>query len=631
MKHLQIILLVIIYQNAKSQLMPFLDSGSNYQYYGYFDIKTKKQVVPSIYNFADTFLPEGYAYIGKFNNHISKMGVINSQGKEVLSPSYSIHIYKNEKEFLFPDSKILSIEEYKTNNRVFLDLNRQKIQDFEPLSKLGSQVFYIDSHHIMIDKSSFLYKGKRYSVPDSLEIDVVDLEVPALIVHSKKTNLKGILSWDMKVKVPLIYHEYEFFPKLFYNKAFHSFYKLSDTLLSKYNALSEKEQNVNNINLKYGYPAKVDLRNDALYVIYDRNWDKIGESRADILNHGFMYTCIKDSLFIIFHKSKSHSIFDADMVQTGKIFISIDSAKCKKMESGNNTVSFGGNKILYSYNRDTLGIYKNIDRVNDVVILTDSSNQFSIIDIYANSIRNERDKFIKKVYNYDFFIVKRSDNKFGIIRKDQSVITPFIYDSIQVMLNHSADSFKLLAFLVQRSQLYGIVDSMGRELLPIKYESIGTYRSVNDYPRIQYNWVQIKEKNQVKLLNLMNKKVISIDSFQTDIGSGLIHLYRQNYQNGIFSKKYDKIYANDGSLLLRSEGNTPLISWSDPYKIKSYMHFKLDTENKTNYYLSLKGKIVYQGDLMCVENERSGYLDCMNSYQLKVFNADGELLFEKSR
>ena len=43
----------------------------------------------------------------------------------------------------------------------------------------------------------------------------------------------------------------------------------------------------------------------------------------------------------------------------------------------------------------------------------------------------------------------------------------------------------------------------------------------------------------------MNKKVISIDSFQTDIGSGLIHLYRQNYQNGIFSKKYDKIYAND--------------------------------------------------------------------------------------
>lgn len=153
MRYIIAIFLGSICQNAKSQFKPFLDSGNNYQFYGYFDVKTKKQVVPSIYNFADTFLPEGYAYIGKVNNHISKMGIINSQGKEVLSPSYSIHLYKNEKDSL--DSKILSIEEYKTNNRVFLDLNRQKIQDFEQLSKLGSQVFYIDSHHIMIDKSSF--------------------------------------------------------------------------------------------------------------------------------------------------------------------------------------------------------------------------------------------------------------------------------------------------------------------------------------------------------------------------------------------------------------------------------------------------------------------------------------------
>lgn len=46
----------------------------------------------------------------------------------------------------------------------------------------------------------------------------------------------------MKVKVPLIYHEYEFYQKLFCNRAFHSFHKLSETLLSQYNALSEKEK-----------------------------------------------------------------------------------------------------------------------------------------------------------------------------------------------------------------------------------------------------------------------------------------------------------------------------------------------------------------------------------------------------
>ena len=164
--------------------------------------------------------------------------------------------------------------------------------------------------------------------------------------------------------------------------------------------------------------------------------------------------------------------------------------------------------------------------LDDMLIVKADNNNYGVINIKGETILETKYDSIQYLQNTSDFLVGSNDRK-GIISKDKTTKVELTYDSIERVTNKN-DIF----YVVEKSNLFGLLDQNGKTIIYPEYEQIGI--DVSGYSQngvtngyILYNeLVPVKRNNKWGLMNINGKKVTDFvyDSFGCPNGKN--NLYR---------------------------------------------------------------------------------------------------------
>ena len=398
-----------------------------------------------------------------------KYGVIDKNGNIVIEAEYEAVQIPNPSKAIF-----VCVKKYNENTKEYETVvyNEKKEVLFSNYKNVQSISIYTNVNSTPYEKSVLTYKengkyglinleGKQITKPVYDEISSINYKEGTFLV--KQNELEGII--NMKGKV-IIKCEYESVTSDNYYSE-NGYNKQAGFIVSK------KTED----GYRYGY---VNYRGT---IILNPIYTQL-ERVTEIANEkGVYFIAFKNGQAGLLKNNKEILNYEYEDIQynvLGSIFIT-------KRNGKYGAVNLEGTTVLYPEydNVYTGGMYLNALKDKDIFIF----------DLNGNKIEtNEVSK--TKTENANYYITIDKNNKYKVVDSKDNIIIDKDYTYIEYLPGDY--------FIVERDSKSGIIDSNGKSVIELKYDSISR---INETDILQME----KDKN-IALYNLNMKEIVSMDN-----------------------------------------------------------------------------------------------------------------------
>ena len=398
-----------------------------------------------------------------------KYGVIDRNGNIVIEAEYEAVQIPNPSKAIF-----VCVKEYNENTKEYETVvyNEKKEVLFSNYKNVQSISIYTNVNSIPYEKSVLTYKengkyglinleGKQITKPVYDEISSINYKEGTFLV--KQNELEGII--NMKGKV-IIKCEYESVTSDNYYSE-NGYNKQAGFIVSK------KTED----GYRYGY---VNYRGT---IILNPIYTQL-ERVTEIANEkGVYFIAFKNGQAGLLKNNKEILNYEYEDIQynvLGSIFVTKRNGKYGAVNQEGTTVLYPEYDNVY-----TGGMYLNALKDKDIFIF----------DLNGNKIEtNEVSK--TKTENANYYITIDKNNKYKVVDSKDNIIIDKDYTYIEYLPGDY--------FIVERDSKSGIIDSNGKSVIELKYDSISRINETDI--------LQMEKDRNIALYNLNMKEIVSMDN-----------------------------------------------------------------------------------------------------------------------
>lgn len=398
-----------------------------------------------------------------------KYGVIDKNGNIVIEAEYEAVQIPNPSKAIF-----VCVKEYNENTKEYETVvyNEKKEVLFSNYKNVQSISIYTNVNSIPYEKSVLTYKengkyglinleGKQITKPVYDEISSINYKEGTFLV--KQNELEGII--NMKGKV-IIKCEYESVTSDNYYSE-NGYNKQAGFIVSK------KTED----GYRYGY---VNYRGT---IILNPIYTQL-ERVTEIANEkGVYFIAFKNGQAGLLKNNKEILNYEYEDIQynvLGSIFVTKRNGKYGAVNQEGTTVLYPEYDNVY-----TGGMYLNALKDKNIFIF----------DLNGNKIEtNEVSK--TKTENANYYITIDKNNKYKVVDSKDNIIIDKDYTYIEYLPGDY--------FIVERDSKSGIIDSNGKSVIELKYDSISRINETDI--------LQMEKDRNIALYNLNMKEIVSMDN-----------------------------------------------------------------------------------------------------------------------
>ena len=398
-----------------------------------------------------------------------KYGVIDKNGNIVIEAEYEAVQIPNPSKAIF-----VCVKEYNENTKEYETVvyNEKKEVLFSNYKNVQSISIYTNVNSIPYEKSVLTYKengkyglinleGKQITKPVYDEISSINYKEGTFLV--KQNELEGII--NMKGKV-IIKCEYE-------SVTSDNYYSENGNKKQAGFIVSKKTED----GYRYGY---VNYRGT---IILNPIYTQL-ERVTEIANEkGVYFIAFKNGQAGLLKNNKEILNYEYEDIQynvLGSIFVTKRNGKYGAVNQEGTTVLYPEYDNVY-----TGGMYLNALKDKDIFIF----------DLNGNKIEtNEVSK--TKTENANYYITIDKNNKYKVVDSKDNIIIDKDYTYIEYLPGDY--------FIVERDSKSGIIDSNGKSVIELKYDSISRINETDI--------LQMEKDRNIALYNLNMKEIVSMDN-----------------------------------------------------------------------------------------------------------------------
>ena len=398
-----------------------------------------------------------------------KYGVIDRNGNIVIEAEYGAVQIPNPSKAIF-----VCVKEYNENTKEYETIvyNEKKEVLLSNYKNVQSISIYTNVNSTPYEKSVLTYKengkyglinleGKQITKPVYDEISSINYKEGTFLV--KQNELEGII--NMKGKV-IIKCEYE-------SVTSDNYYSENGNNKQAGFIVSKKTED----GYRYGY---VNYRGT---IILNPIYTQL-ERVTEIANEkGVYFIAFKNGQAGLLKNNKEILNYEYEDIQynvLGSIFITKRNGKYGAVNQEGTTVLYPEYDNVY-----TGGMYLNALKDKDIFIF----------DLNGNKIEtNEVSK--TKTENANYYITIDKNNKYKVVDSKDNIIIDKDYTYIEYLPGDY--------FIVERDSKSGIIDSNGKSVIELKYDSISRIN--------ERDILQMEKDRNIALYNLNMKEIVSMDN-----------------------------------------------------------------------------------------------------------------------
>ena len=398
-----------------------------------------------------------------------KYGVIDKNGNIVIEAEYEAVQIPNPSKAIF-----VCVKEYNENTKEYETVvyNEKKEVLFSNYKNVQSISIYTNVNSTPYEKSVLTYKengkyglinleGKQITKPVYDEISSINYKEGTFLV--KQNELEGII--NMKGKV-IIKCEYE-------SVTSDNYYSENGNNKQAGFIVSKKTED----GYRYGY---VNYRGT---IILNPIYTQL-ERVTEIANEkGVYFIAFKNGQAGLLKNNKEILNYEYEDIQynvLGSIFVTKRNGKYGAVNQEGTTVLYPEYDNVY-----TGGMYLNALKDKNIFIF----------DLNGNKIEtNEVSK--TKTENANYYITIDKNNKYKVVDSKDNIIIDKDYTYIEYLPGDY--------FIVERDSKSGIIDSNGKSVIELKYDSISRINETDI--------LQMEKDRNIALYNLNMKEIVSMDN-----------------------------------------------------------------------------------------------------------------------
>lgn len=398
-----------------------------------------------------------------------KYGVIDKNGNIVIEAEYEAVQIPNPSKAIF-----VCVKEYNENTKEYETVvyNEKKEVLFSNYKNVQSISIYTNVNSTPYEKSVLTYKengkyglinleGKQITKPVYDEISSINYKEGTFLV--KQNELEGII--NMKGKV-IIKCEYE-------SVTSDNYYSENGNKKQAGFIVSKKTED----GYRYGYA------NYRGTIILNPIYTQL-ERVTEIANEkGVYFIAFKNGQAGLLKNNKEILNYEYEDIQynvLGSIFVTKRNGKYGAVNQEGTTVLYPEYDNVY-----TGGMYLNALKDKDIFIF----------DLNGNKIEtNEVSK--TKTENANYYITIDKNNKYKVVDSKDNIIIDKDYTYIEYLPGDY--------FIVERDSKSGIIDSNGKSVIELKYDSISRINETDI--------LQMEKDRNIALYNLNMKEIVSMDN-----------------------------------------------------------------------------------------------------------------------
>lgn len=398
-----------------------------------------------------------------------KYGVIDKNGNIVIEAEYEAVQIPNPSKAIF-----VCVKEYNENTKEYETVvyNEKKEVLFSNYKNVQAISIYTNVNSTPYEKSILTYKengkyglinleGKQITKPVYDEISSINYKEGTFLV--KQNELEGII--NMKGKV-IIKCEYE-------SVTSDNYYSENGNNKQAGFIVSKKTED----GYRYGYA------NYRGTIILNPIYTQL-ERVTEIANEkGVYFIAFKNGQAGLLKNNKEILNYEYEDIQynvLGSIFVTKRNGKYGAVNQEGTTVIYPEYDNVY-----TGGMYLNALKDKDIFIF----------DLNGNKIEtNEVSK--TKTENANYYITIDKNNKYKVVDSKDNIIIDKDYTYIEYLPGDY--------FIVERDSKSGIIDSNGKSVIELKYDSISRINETDI--------LQMEKDRNIALYNLNMKEIVSMDN-----------------------------------------------------------------------------------------------------------------------
>ena len=398
-----------------------------------------------------------------------KYGVIDKNGNIVIEAEYEAVQIPNPSKAIF-----VCVKEYNENTKEYETVvyNEKKEVLFSNYKNVQSISIYTNVNSTPYEKSVLTYKengkyglinleGKQITKPVYDEISSINYKEGTFLV--RQNELEGII--NMKGKV-IIKCEYE-------SVTSDNYYSENGNKKQAGFIVSKKTED----GYRYGYA------NYRGTIILNPIYTQL-ERVTEIANEkGVYFIAFKNGQAGLLKNNKEILNYEYEDIQynvLGSIFVTKRNGKYGAVNQEGTTVLYPEYDNVY-----TGGMYLNALKDKDIFIF----------DLNGNKIEtNEVSK--TKTENANYYITIDKNNKYKVVDSKDNIIIDKDYTYIEYLPGDY--------FIVERDSKSGIIDSNGKSVIELKYDSISRINETDI--------LQMETNKNIALYNLNMKEIVSMDN-----------------------------------------------------------------------------------------------------------------------
>lgn len=398
-----------------------------------------------------------------------KYGVIDRNGNIVIEAEYGAVQIPNPSKAIF-----VCVKEYNENTKEYETVvyNEKKEVLLSNYKNVQAISIYTNVNSTPYEKSVLTYKengkyglinleGKQITKPVYDEISSINYKEGTFLV--KQNELEGII--NMKGKV-IIKCEYE-------SVTSDNYYSENDNKKQAGFIVSKKTED----GYRYGYA------NYRGTIILNPIYTQL-ERVTEIANEkGVYFIAFKNGQAGLLKNNKEILNYEYEDIQynvLGSIFVTKRNGKYGAVNQEGTTVLYPEYDNVY-----TGGMYLNALKDKDIFIF----------DLNGNKIEtNEVSK--TKTENANYYITIDKNNKYKVVDSKDNIIIDKDYTYIEYLPGDY--------FIVERDSKSGIIDSNGKSVIELKYDSISRINETDI--------LQMETNKNIALYNLNMKEIVSMDN-----------------------------------------------------------------------------------------------------------------------
>ncbi|MDQ3535449.1 MAG: WG repeat-containing protein [Bacteroidota bacterium] len=482
---------------------------NNLDKWGYLDATSGQVTISAQYDQADFF--KGHAAIvARENPHGGNLysdrlyGLIDTTGNEILSLEfYQIDEVKTVSNLVLPDLYYC----INASGWGIFQLDGQWLIAPGAFKEDNNGYPNFESYgpdHFLVNNSVFIDKGEKYKVPKGYRINKVDIENELFYISKNEFNT-GVSDWKSNIIIPAVYLSIEFIPES------NRFIASKDLVLSalttqeldflKYTDAKGKE------NLSTSDSKKLER---LMELILDEEVESnklevhlLDEKGKEITQFNSTYFPIVEGTVIIcegddYEKHNYLSIIDGKPIAPHK---TKPGAWNVFSESGYYGLADPEGNIVLNPRYETIRFYnENCIIVSDPVGKNDWSKNLGIINIHQEIIVPFNYKQIDPMGDCSKFVVLGNGDGYGLIDAKGNTIIPRIYKGYLSFRDGLAD--------VWDGRYKGVIDSLGREILPFSFNTIFNTKSLDETEAIYFS---AEKEGKWGLFDQNGKQIIPVE------------------------------------------------------------------------------------------------------------------------